>query len=170
MIIHSMIRIFTLLLLFSIVHGSTIAQNASINIQIQKGGIVKVGESLFLEVWVNNTDADYPIPVYKLKPQISLSEQSGAIALEGHVLPEGWNVLSNQKGVITLSNGMDIIGPGDARTILIAIIGKSTGGPFTLAGKLIFANGMPPGNTTGPATPNDIPADNFSTTTFSCVK
>jgi hypothetical protein len=145
------------------------SQNASINILSQNSGTVRKEETAFLEVTVNNTDELSSIGVYKIKAQINVPSTIASIADTGHVLPKGWKIISNNGSTIILSNGADIIGPASDRNILIAIVGKKTGGPSTMIGQLSFSNGSPPGTEVGFLT-GDNPGDNSSTTTIKVVK
>lgn len=164
------LKLFTLVFAGAFAFFTAASQNVSINIQTQNSGIVKIGESIFLEVWINNSDADNSVPVYKLRPQISIPSKIVSIASKGHKLPEGWSIISNSKGVLRLSNGSDIIGPSDARIIFIALTGTAEGGPLTIAGSMNFSTGASPGIAAGPATASDNPADNSSTTTCKTIK
>ena len=145
------------------------AQNVSINVLTQKSGIIKKGKNVFFEVTVNNTDASIPVGVYKLRVQINIADSVIAIQQKGHNLPTGWEIISNSNGVITISNGKDMIAPYDARTLLIALKGKKLGGPVIISGKLNFSNGISPGVDSGYIN-EDKPADNYSTSSCKVVK
>lgn len=144
---------------------SAASQNILMNILTQNSGIVSKGKTVFLEITVCNTDPSDSVPVYKLKPQISVPSAIANISAAGHLLPAGWIITSNDRSTIRLSNGTDRI-PGRAcRTILIAIEGKAVGGPSTISGTLMFSNGEAPGSASGGPTHGDNPADNSSTST-----
>lgn len=149
-------------------NNSTAAQNVLMNILTQQSGVVKVGETTFIEITVNNTDPSRQITPYILRPQISIPANLH-ISNTAHVLPIGWAITSSSDSSITLTNGTDIIYPHEARTILIAIKGITTGGPYTISGSLLFSNGNEPGAAPGIPTPGDMPADNISTTTCRVV-
>lgn len=138
------------------------AQNVSINVLTQKAGVVKKGKVVLFQVAINNTDATELVGVYKLKVQINVADSIVSIAKNGHILPTGWEILSNSNSSITLSNGKDIIAPSDARNIFIALIGKKIGGPVIVSGQLAFSNGIAPGSEPG-SLKNDNPLDNNST-------
>lgn len=149
---------------------SAMAQDVLLNILTQNSGAVSKKETIFLEVTVCNTSATTAVPVYKLRPQISFPAALVSIPDSGHNLPAGWSILSNTAGVVWLSNGTDMIPPHDCRTILIAIKGRSVGGPSTISGNLMFSNGISPGSSPGGATPGDNPADNASTSTVRVIR
>jgi hypothetical protein len=139
-----------------------ISQNVSVNVITQNAGMVKKEGTVFFEVTINNTSAVQIVDAYKIKTQVSIADSSLEIQAGGHSLPTGWNILSNDGKTISLSNGKDLIAANDARSLLIAIKGKKTGGPFTLSGQLSISNGMAPGTAPG-SLEGDNPADNFST-------
>lgn len=141
------------------------SQNAMVNILTQKFGMVKKGETVFLEVTINNTDPNDYISVYKIRAQISVPSAIASIDSAGHVLPTGWTVISNNGSTINLSNGKDMIAASDARTLLIAIRGNKSGGPSTIACQLSFSDGNAPGAAPG-TLQRENPADNSSTTTI----
>ena len=147
-----------------------VAQNASLNILVRNSGKVIKGEIVYLEVTVCNMDASVALPVYKLRPQISVPPGMVMIPVSGHVLPDGWLVTANKGTQIWLSNGTDTIAAGDCRTILIAMQGNEPGGPSTVSGNLLFSNGIAPGSVTGSQTPGDSPADNSSASTVEVLK
>jgi hypothetical protein len=122
-----------------------VAQNVQLNILSQNSGIVKKGQTLFIQVNINNTDPKNHIGIYKIRTQISVPQGIVNIEEKGHVLPTGWSITSNNGGTINISNGKDMLAANDGRVILIAIKGKKVGGPETITG--------------------DLAADNFSTTT-----
>ncbi|MEI7735422.1 MAG: hypothetical protein WCI49_08140 [Ferruginibacter sp.] len=145
------------------------SQNALINILTQNTGVVKIGQTVLLEVTINNTDPTSYIGVYKIKASISIPSDVITISSYGHVLPTGWTILSNNGSVIQLSNGKDMLAANDARTILIALQAKKIGGPSTISGQLSFSNGIAPGTAPG-ALNGDFPADNSSTSTCKVIK
>jgi hypothetical protein len=153
-----------LLLAAAFISESAASQNVLINILTQNSGIVKKGETIFLEVTINNTDAAAYIDVYRIRPKISVPSAIVSIAAKGHVLPTGWMITENNGSIISLSNGKDMIAAGDARTILIALTGNKPGGPSTISGQLLFSDGTAPGTTPG-TLKGDLPGDNSSTTT-----
>jgi hypothetical protein len=141
------------------------SQNVMVNILTQKSGMVKKGNTLFLEVTINNTDpADY-VGVYKIRAQVSVPADIASIDTAGHILPTGWTVTSNNGSIINLSNGKDMIAANDSRTLLIALRGIKAGGPSTISCQLTFSDGNSPGTTPG-TLKRDNPADNSSTTTI----
>lgn len=150
-------------------HKNVTAQNALINILTKNAGVVKKGHTLFLEVTINNTDPVNHIGIYKIRAQISVPIAIVNIATEGHSLPTGWTISSNNGAVINLSNGKDMIAANDSRTILIALKGTKVGGPSTITGQLSFSDGTAPGTATG-TLKGDLPADNFSTTTCKVIQ
>jgi hypothetical protein len=166
-------KIFNLIIL--LIAGSSIAKTAAsqdvlMNILSQNSGIVNIDGTVFLEITVCNKSSTTAIPVYKLRPQISFPSAIVNIPDSGHVLPPGWTVTFNNGSVIRLSNGTDELPLHDCRTILIAVKGKTTGGPSTISGNLGFSNGTAPGAVSGAATPGDNPADNASTTTIKVIR
>lgn len=145
------------------------SQNVLINVLMRNSGKVRVRKTAFLEVTINNTDATSFTGLYKLKVQISVPPTIASINLKGHVLPTSWEIISNDGSTITLSNGKDLIAANDARTLLIAIKGEKIGGPSTIAGQILFANGQPPGTVPG-VLEGDNPADNSSTSTIKVTR
>lgn len=159
-------KLFSILLLSVGVFFSkaSMAQNVLLNILSQNSGIVKKGQTLFIQVNINNTDPKNHIGVYKIRTQINVPQGLVRIEEKGHVLPTGWTISNNNGGTINLSNGKDMIAANDGRVILIAIKGIKVGGPETITGQLTFADGNPPGTATG-TLKGDLAADNFSSTT-----
>lgn len=153
-----------LFLLATCIYTGAAAQNISMNILVRNSGKVSINGTVMLEVTVCNLDAAVHVPAYKLRPQLSVPAIV-AIADEGHVLPAGWSITSGKASQVWLSNGADTLAPGDCRTILIAMKGIAAGGPSTVSGNLLFANGTAPGNIRGAALPGDVPEDNHSTST-----
>ncbi len=145
------------------------SQNVSVNVITKNGGIVQKGKTVFFEMTVNNTNPMSIVGVYKIKAQVSIPDSFLLIEQTGHQLPTGWEILSNNGGVMTISNGKDLIAPNDARTILIAVKGKETGGPVILSGQLSFSNGISPGSAPG-SLEGDNPADNYSTSSCTVIK
>lgn len=141
-----------------------------INVVTSNSGVVKVGETVLFEVSINNTSTFRVIPAYTLKPQISFPNKVVEVAETGHILPSGWTILSNVDGVVTLSNGKDLIAENDGRTILIAIKGKTVTGPATIIGDLKFSNGIAPGSLIGKALPDDDYSDNSASSTVTVIK
>lgn len=162
---HQFFTIVAILLLSNVT-----AQNVSINVLVQQSGKVVQNENVFLEVTVCNMDATNPVPAYRLKPQISAPANIVNIPVFGHVLPPGWRVAAAKGAQIWLSNGTDTLAAGDCRTLLIVLRGATVGGPSTVSGNLLFANGMAPGTTTAGPLPGDSPADNHSTSTVEVLK
>jgi hypothetical protein len=160
--------IFAVFLLFA--SSNAFAQNIALNILTQNSGIGKKNEIVFLEISISNTSATKAVTVYKLRPQISFPTALVSIPDTGHILPKGWTIISNKKGVLWLSNGLDNIAENDTRTILIAMKGKETGGPSTITGNLSFSNGTAPGSALGGVLLGDSPADNTSSTTIKVIK
>jgi hypothetical protein len=142
------------------------AQNVSLNILTQNSGVVVQGNTVALEVTVCNSDGSESVPVYKLRPQISVPSAIVNIAATGHTLPAGWSIVSNTGSTIRISNGTDQVPPLTCRTILILLNGVTAGGPSTITGTMTFGNGVAPGSTAGSATNNDITGDNVSTSTI----
>jgi hypothetical protein len=145
---------------------SSCAQDVLLNILTQNSGLVNVKGTVFLEITVCNKSSTTAIPAYKLRPQISFPSQLVSIPDTGHVLPAGWAVISNEQGVVKLSNGTDLMPPASCRTILVAMKGIKPGGPSTISANLNFSNGVAPGAASGAATAGDNPADNASTTSI----
>ena len=149
---------------------SASSQNILMNILTRNSGIVSKGKIVFLEVTVCNTDETDSVPVYKLKPQISIPDGIAHIPPTGHTLPDGWTIISNNGSTIRLSNGTDRIPAHGCRTILIAMEGKAIGGPSTVSANLLFSNGESPGAISGGPTRGDNPADNSSTSTCTIIR
>lgn len=165
-------KVYRLIILFFagiLFYSAAQSQNVSINVLTQNSGIVQIGKSVFFEVTINNTDPSLLVGVYKLKAQVTVPDSIVVIRKEGHNLPTGWEIISNDGNVITLSNGKDIIASNDARTLLIAIEGKNIGGPVSMSGQLFFSNGISPGTDPGSLT-GDNPSDNFSTSSCKVIK
>jgi hypothetical protein len=151
-------------------HSKAISQNVTINVVTQNSGVVKKGELIFFEIDINNTSATKVVSKYKLRPQISFPTSLVSVQETGHLLPKGWTIVSNNNGVITLSNGTDNIDQNDSRRILISIKGNELGGPSTISGNLLFSNGVEPGSAPGISTVGDNLGDNISTSTVMVVK
>jgi hypothetical protein len=162
------IKLFFLIFVGISTSKSVVCQNVLLNILTQNSGTVTKNGTTFLEVTVCNTSASISVPAYKLKPQLSFPSELVSIQKKGHVLPTGWSILNNinDSSVIRLTNGTDQIPANECRTILIAIKGKSIGGPSTITGTLTFSNGIEPGSAAGGALKGDNPADNSSTTSI----
>lgn len=141
------------------------SQNILINVLSKNSGVLKTGETGYLEISICNTSSLIPLMAYKIKPQVSFPVSIVAISDTGHVLPSGWSILSSTDGIIRLSNGSDQVPPNNCRTAIIAFKGISNGGPLTISGNVLFSNGQFPGNVSGPATYGDNTADNTSSTT-----
>jgi hypothetical protein len=146
------------------------AQNVLLNILTHNSGLATNGGTVNLEVTVCNTDATDSVPVYKLKPQISVPAAIASISTTGHTLPNGWTIVNNDGSTIRISNGTDMIPPHECRTILISVKGKVAGGPSTISGNLQFSSGIAPGSAPGGATRGDNPADNTSTSTIKVLR
>jgi hypothetical protein len=147
-----------------------LSQNVMLNVLTQHSGIVKINSIIFFEVTVSNTSPTNQIPAYKLRPQISFPSTLVEVPNTGHILPNGWRILSNKNGVVILSNGSDIISENGNRTILIALKGKTVGGPSTVIGNMFFSNGIAPGAEAGNNLKGDNTADNSSTSTIKVIK
>lgn len=161
---------FSLLIVTVLMAPASFSQNVMINALTQNSGVVKKDGTVFFEVTINNTSATYSIAAYKLKPQISFPATIVAVPATGHNLPKGWSILSNNNGVLTLSNGEDAIPANESRTILIAVQGKAIGGPSSVIANLSFSNGTAPGSAAGAAPAGDNMADNASTSTIRVIK
>ncbi len=146
------------------------AQNIMLNVLTQNSGVVKINEQIYFEVTISNTNSIKTVPIYKLRPQISFPTTLVSIPEKGHVLPKGWAIISNTNGVVLLTNGTDIIPENGSRTILIAMKGKTLGGPSTISGNLTFSNGVTPGSVMGSPTVGDNMADNNSTSSIMVLK
>lgn len=157
--------LFAFILFTVLISKNLFSQNVMINVLSQNNGEVKKGEIIFFEVTIYNTSPTKALPMYKIRPQISFPSALVSIPETGHVLPKGWTITSNKKGVVTLSNGTDIIPENASRTILIALKGDGIGGPTTINGNLFFSNGIAPGISSGTPTKEDNTADNSSTST-----
>jgi hypothetical protein len=162
-------KLIFLFMISTFIYKSAESQNALINILTQNTGIVKKGKTLFLEVYVNNTDPANHIGIYKIRVQVSVPSAFVTIAQTGHVLPTGWKIMKNDGSVMMLSNGKDMIAPTDGRVILIALKGEKVGGPNIITGQLSVADGIEPGMTPG-VLQGDLTADNYSTTSCQVVK
>jgi hypothetical protein len=161
------ITFLSLLFLFS---AKGFSQNVMVNIVTQNSGIVKIDSSIFLEIKISNTSAISEVEPFRLRPQISFPSNMVLIPVTGHVLPNGWNILSNENAVISLSNGTDIIEQNQNRTILIALKGKTIGGPSRVIANLFFSNGVTPGSVSGTSLKGDNTADNSSTSSIEVTK
>lgn len=148
---------------------TAVSQNVMLNILTQKSGIVRKGNTVFLEITINNTDPAVHVGIYKIKSQVSVPVGICSISKEGHVLPTGWAITGNDGATINLTNGKDMIAATDARTILIAIRGDKIGGPSTISCQLSFSDGISPGTSPG-TLPGEHPADNRSTSTIKVIK
>lgn len=162
-------RLLILFLTGILFYTEAASQNVSINVLTKESGIVQKGKTVFFEVTINNTDPSVIVGIYKLKAQITVADSVIVIEKTGHLLPTGWEIISNDRNVISISNGKDLIAPNDARTLLIALEGKHTGGPATISGQLFFSNGIVPGSDPGSLN-GDKPADNFSTSSCKVVE
>ena len=161
---------FTFVVLGILNSANLFSQNVLINVLTRNSGIAKKGKIIFFEIAINNTSPTKSISAYKLKPQISFPTALVDVPKTGHVLPKGWEIISNSNGVLLLTNGSDVILENESRIILIAIRGKSKGGPATITGNLNFSNGIAPGSAAGVAPQGDNFADNTSTSTIRVIK
>jgi hypothetical protein len=161
--------LFLILFLF-LFSKKSFSQNVMLNVLTQNSGVVKRKSTIFFEVSISNTSPTNSIPAYKLRPQISFPNALVEIPDTGHILPEGWIVLSNKDGVVTISNGLDVIAETGNRKILIALKGKTIGGPSTVMGNIFFSNGIAPGSAVGNSLKGDNTADNFSTSSITVIK
>jgi hypothetical protein len=155
--------------LLCFISQQALSQNILLNILTLNSGSVKKNGIVFLEVSITNTSAVKPLAAYKLRPQISFPSALVSVPDTGHVLPPGWKIISNTKGVIWLSNGTDLIPENTTRTILIALRGTNVGGPSTISAALSFSNGIVPGSAIGATTVGDSPADNASTSSIKVI-
>ncbi len=162
------IKHYLFIVLFLNIVSSVFSQNAMLNILTKQSGIVKNGETIFLEVSITNTNSKNFIGIYKLIASINVPTQILTIDSIGHVLPTGWKILHNTDSSISISNGMNMIAATDSRILLIALKAKKIGGPLTISGEISFSNGNPPGNEPGILN-NDLIGDNFSTTTCKVI-
>lgn len=165
----NLLPLFLSVFLFSF-SENVFSQNVMVNVLTHNSGIVKKNSNIFFEIKIFNTSATRQIPAYTIRPQISFPSTLVAIADTGHILPKGWGILSNKNGVVTLSNGTDIIPENENRTILISLQGKSIGGPSTIIGNLFFSNGVAPGSMAGSSLKGDNTADNSSTSSIKVIK
>lgn len=156
-----------LIIIFS---KNVFAQNVLLNVLTLNSGVVSKNKFVFLEVSITNTSAAISVPLYKLKPQISFPANLVSIADTGHILPNGWKIISNKNAVVTLTNGEDEIPTNTTRTILIAMKAKEVGGPLTISGNLYFSNGIAPGNVAGVSTIGDNKGDNVSSSSIKVVQ
>ena len=153
-------------IVFALLNSTSLfAQNIMINVLTLNSGEVKKGEVIFFEVTIYNTSPIKALPIYKIRPQISFPTSLVSIPETGHILPEGWTITANKNGVVTLSNGTDIILENTSRTILIAMKGDAIGGPSSIIGNLFFSNGTAPGTLNGISIKEDNIADNSSSST-----
>jgi hypothetical protein len=148
-----LLRIFVLFLVATFVYKGATAQDVSINLLAQSGGVVTVGTQIFVQVDVTNNSATGTVVANKVRPAISVPSIA-SIPTTGHVLPAGWTIFSNTAGVIRVTNTTDPIPAGVTRTLLIAIQGATVGGG-SIIGNLTFV---------GPAPTGDIGANNTSST------
>ncbi len=163
------LHFFTFLVLIS-ASKVTFSQNILLNVLTKNSGTVNKNEIAFLEISISNTSATKTVAKYKVRPQISFPTNLVSIPDTGHVLPMGWQIISNKNGVVTLSNGLDAIPENQSRTILIAMRGIKVGGPSTIAGNLTFSNGKAPGSIVGTPPVGDNVADNASRSTIKVLK
>jgi hypothetical protein len=138
--------------------------NATINILTGNTGIVALGGTVDVDVQINNTGPVSNIGAYKIKCQLTVPTSIASIAATQTKLPPGWTILSQNTGVINLSNGTDVIAPGTARSFTITVRGDALGGPLTCGSQLNFSNGNPPGSAPGTLAGNNT-ADDASQST-----
>src|SRR5262245_60693792 len=141
--------------------------NASINVLTQNLGQVSTGGTVYVQLDVGNSGPTSAIGVNKVRARLSVPVAIVSIPTSGHVLPQGWSIVSNTGDVITVCNGSDVIGLNEVRTILIAVQGNALGGPSTVTGVLLCTNATKC-NVTG-TLPDDQTADNTSTSTMEVV-
>lgn len=163
-------KLFIFVASLGFVSKKAISQNVTLNVVTQSSGVVKKGELIFFEIYINNTSATKAVSEYKLRPQISFPSALVTVQETGHLLPKGWTIISNTKGVVILSNGTDNINQNDNRKILISLKANELGGPSTISGNLLFSNGIEPGSVPGISTIGDNIADNISSSTVMVVK
>ena len=158
-------RRFLLLIILVWLAQNCASQNISINILSQKSGTARIGDTIYVELTILNTDPTDTLPVYKLRPLISIPASAVELATDGHSLPEGWEFIQRERGAVRLTNGTDRMEPNSGRRIILKLIGRQTGGPHKIAANLMFSNGATPGSSPGTSTKGDNPADNSSITT-----
>lgn len=157
---------FSIVLFLLLSSANLNAQNVMINVLTQNSGKVNTGEIIFFEIKISNTSATKSVQPYLLRPQISFPYNLVEVPTTGHILPKGWEITANKNGVVYLTNGTDIIAENENRIILIAIKGKTKGGPVSIFGNLTFSNGIAPGSQVGPPLSGDNIADNTSTSSI----
>ncbi len=147
---------------------SATAQNVYISMQADNSGKVVVGNSFFLRIVIGNGSSTVTLPVYRIRPLFLLPNYL-SLAVDGHVLPQGWSILSTDGATFRLSNGTGTIPPNTQREILMRVNGNTLGGPSLLTGNMQFANGTAPGNTPGPPTSGNINADDIGSVSIEVV-
>ncbi len=156
-----------------LVSAAAMAQDVDMNIITQENGVNDgnwtIGSTTctVLMTVCNNDAGASMVPFYKLRPLLSVPSTIAQIAPNAQQtgLPPGWTIISNDGVSIRLSNGTDTWSSSDeCRNIVIAIIPIAQGGPGTFTATMAFGNGLAPGNTPGPQTVGNDPANDNSTT------
>ncbi|RZM21543.1 MAG: T9SS type A sorting domain-containing protein [Pedobacter sp.] len=148
------------------------AQDVDMNIVTQENGVndgnwvIGASNCTVLMTVCNNDGGSVVVPSYKLRPLLSVPGSIVQIAptAEQTLLPPGWTVLSNNGTSIRLSNGTDNFPPGECREFSIKMIPVNSGGPLNFTATMAFANGVAPGNVSGPQTVGNDAANDNSTT------
>ncbi len=146
------------------------AQNVGVGSTAGQSGQVKLGQTILVEIWVNNTSSNIgPVLPYKIKPQITFSE-SLHLADKGHELPTGWEIVSSEPGDVKLTNGTDTIPQHEKRIIKLAFVGKKISKGENVTTNLLFSNGKSPGDKPGPSLTGDIKSDNATYVTLKVIQ
>jgi len=157
---------FFLILAFATI--KVIAQsNASMAVLPSNSGIVAVGETNDLQMYVGNTGM-VSIAVSKLRPICTIpptvvflpdAQQTG--------IPAGWTILSNTGTQLRVCNTSFVV-PGQSVSNIILKVQGVTISPFTtFTGQINFGNGTT--CAPGPAVAGNLTADDFATSTIEVI-
>src|SRR5215510_14620289 len=89
------LKLILLILVASLSFGKSFSQNAMNNILTQNSGVVKKGNTVFLEVSITNTDPWVAVGAYKIKAQINVPPSIVILDNKSHVLADGWTILNS---------------------------------------------------------------------------
>jgi len=141
--------------------------NASMAVLPSNSGIVAVGATNDLEIYVGNTGT-VGILVSKLRPIVQVppsvvflpdAQQTG--------LPPGWTILSNTGTQLRLCNSSFVVPPTSVSLIILKVQGVTITPPQTFTGQINFGNGTT--CAPGVQVPGNFTADDFATSTIEVI-
>jgi hypothetical protein len=173
-------NLITVLAAFIVSVATLKAQDVDINVISQENGVVdgewakdaQEGTVSVLVSICNNSGGSTSVPVYKLRPLISVPSEIVRIlpADKQTGIPAGWAIISLTDGSIRLTNGTDQIAAGDCREFPIFLQPIEIGGPSYISATMAFSTGVAPGTASGPQTVGNLPLNDNSATTVTITE